>query len=289
MGFARARQSLQTALLVWLFAAHSAPAATENLGNGFRHHGVATPISGHRGLVATVDGDRHNVVLAWLNDCRGGYELLPIDVETGNSEEFPLPFPAGDHPFASILSSDNKFYTHFNSHFIEFDPVERAFTFCRKTAPRMAMSMTEDDQGKIWSATYPHSGVVSFDPATRRFKDYGHVYRQSWAQYPRSIATDDAGWVYFGIGSTRNQIIALDPQTGKATAVVPEDQRGHGYGRVYRDVDGKVYGQPVSGQNDNWLMLYQGQVTRIGTHASPIAYHARVNTWLVAYAHTPLA
>ncbi len=70
----------------------------------------------------------------------------------------------------------------------------------------MAMSMTEDDNGIIWSVTYPNSGVVSFNPKTRKLKDYGSVYQQNWAQYPRSVAVDDASWVYFGIGSTKNQI-----------------------------------------------------------------------------------
>jgi len=244
----------------------NAAAATQDLGNGFRQHGVATPISGHCGVVTTVDGQLHDVVLAWLNDHRGGYELLLIDVETGRSREFPLPFPAGDQPFASILSSRNRFYTHFNSHFVEFDPVQSAFTFCQKTTPQMAMSMTEDDHGVIWSVTYPQSGVVAFNPATREFKDYGHAYRQNWAQYPRSVAADDAGWIYFGIGETRDQILILNPATGKATPVIPDDQRGHGYSYVYRDVDGKVYGAPVVERQHNWYVFHKGQATHIGKH-----------------------
>ena len=43
----------------------------------------------------------------------------------------------------------------------------------------MSMGMTEDDQGKIWSASYPDSGVVCYDPAAEELKDYGHVYDQN--------------------------------------------------------------------------------------------------------------
>jgi len=232
-----------------------ARAATEDLGNGFYHHGIATPVSNHRGIVATTDANNRDVVLVWLFDHRGGYALLLIDAETGKSEQFPVPFPpGGDCPYASILSSKNKFYTHFNSYFVEFDPAKRAFTFCQATAPQMAMGMTEDDQGVIWSVTYPQSRVVAFDPATAALRDYGHVYKQNWAQYQRSVAADDAGWIYFGIGSTASQIIAFDPRAAEARPVVPEGERVHGAGTVYRDKNGKVYGN----SGNTWYELYQG-------------------------------
>ncbi len=243
-------------------------ATTRDVGNGFSDHGAATPISNHRGTVATVDGAGRNVVLVWLFDHRGGYAILMIDAETGKSEEFPVPFPpGGDCPYASILSSGNKYYTHFNSYFSEFDPVKRAFTFYEKTAPQMAMSVTEDDDGKIWSATYPNSGLVSFDPKNRVFKDYGHLYDQNWRQYPRSVAADDAGWVYFGVGSTSGQIVALDPKTGRAKPMIAEENRLQGYAPVYRDLDGKVYGQPASGTEGNWIAFYKGEATPVGAWA----------------------
>jgi hypothetical protein len=248
-----------------LFAAtHAAVAATEDLGNGFRHHGVATPVSNHRGIVATQDGEGRDVVLVWLFDCRGGYAILMIDAETGKSEEFPTPFPCGgDCPYSSILSAAGKYYTHFGSHFCEFDPVKRAFTFVHQTAPQMAMSMTEDDNGVIWSATYPQSGVVSFNPKTREFRDYGQLYKQNWAEYPRSVAADDAGWIYFGIGSTATQIIILDPQTGTAKPVLADSERAHGSATVYRDVNGKVYASTGAGEQPQWYECYRGEARKI--------------------------
>jgi len=247
-------------MLLIVLSAEAAFAATEDLGNGFFHHGVATPVSNHRGTVATVDADGRNVVLVWLFDHRGGYALLMIDAETGQSEQVPTPWAhGGDCPYSSILSTGNKFYTNFDSHFCEFDPEKRAFTFVHETAPQMAMGMTEDDNGVIWSVTYPQSGVVSFDPATRAFKDYGHVYKQNWAQYQRYVAADDTGWIYFGIGSTASQIIAFDPQSGAGTPVVPEAERAKGSGYVCRDRNGKVYGRAAS----QWYELYSGESKKI--------------------------
>ncbi len=239
----------------------------EVLGNGFLHHGVATPVSNHRGTVATVDGDGRNVVLLWLYDHRGCYALLQIDAGTGESLEVPVPFdPGGDCPFASILSTRNRFYTHFNSHFCEYDPAAREFTFHHRTVPQMAMGMTEDDDGRIWLASYPDSGVACFDPAVRAFRDYGHVYLQNWRQYQRSIAADDSGWIYFAVGNTSSQIVALEPDGGEARPLLAEEERRQGSAQVYRDEDGRVYGQARAGAGGGWLLLYRGEAEAIGLH-----------------------
>lgn len=244
----------------------SIPAASQDLGRGFFDHGVATPNSNHRGTVATIDGNGRNVVLVWLFDHRGGYALLMIDTETGKSEQFPMPFPAGDAVYSSILSSKNKFYTLFNSNFVEFDPVKRAFTFHKKSMPAMAMAMTEDDQGVIWSITYPNSGVVSFNPTTREFRDYGYVYRQNWRQYQRNMAADDAGWIYYSIGNTASQIIAFNQVTGQAKPMLTESERKRGSAFVYRDLDGRVYGKPLQSSKEDWYEFYKGNGRKIGKH-----------------------
>lgn len=245
-----------------LISSHAVSAASKDLGRGFMDHGVATPLSNHRGIVATQDGNGRDIALAWLMDHRGCYELLLIDAETGQSEEFPIPAETGgDAPFASILSSGNRFYTHFGNHFYEFDPAQRKFTFEHETAPQMAMGMTEDDHGVIWSVSYPQSGVVSYNPKTGEFKDYGHVYKQDWPQYQRYVVADDAGWVYFGIGNTATQIIAFDPSTGKGTPLLSDAERQPAAtAAVYRDMNGKVYGH-TGGKNGTWMQLYKGQRT----------------------------
>ncbi|MGI5818616.1 MAG: hypothetical protein ACOX9R_11030 [Armatimonadota bacterium] len=228
-----------------------------DLGDGFMDHGVATPISNHRGTVATVDGNGEPVVLSWLMDHRGCYSLLMINALTGEYEQFTTP-QIGDSPFASVLSSANRYYTHYGSTFMEFDPVAREFTFHERTVPRAAMSMTEADDGTIWSATYPNSAVASYNPDTGEFRDYGSVYEQNWYQYPRDIAVDDQGWVYFGIGNTASQIIILDPVSGEATAVLPEAERREAARcPVWRGVDGKVY----ASNGDRWYELYEGTAT----------------------------
>jgi hypothetical protein len=252
-------------------------AASKDLGGGFRDHGVAVPISNHRGTVATVDGNGRNVLLVLLSDHRGGYALLMIDALTGKAEQFPIPFSntMEDYPYSSILSRANRFYTHFADYFVEFDPVKRAFTFCSKTTPQMSMGMTEDDNGVIWSVSYPQSGVVSFNPKTREFRDYGEVYRQNWPQYQRYVAADDAGWLYFAVGETASQIVAFDPVTSTATPMLKdEERRPTATAYLYRDMDGKVYGQTCRDPGFDWYEFHKGVGKKIGkhdsTHAKPV-------------------
>ncbi|WP_145022080.1 NHL repeat-containing protein [Geobacter argillaceus] len=271
---------------VLLFLSAVGFGGAESKTNRFSDHGVAVPVSTARGVAATVDGAGRNVVVAWLYDHRGGYALLMIDAKTGRTEQFPLPFPAdGDGPFASLLSSRNRFYTQFNGHFVEFDVNKRAFTFWRKTATKTAMSMTEDDKGVIWSATHPQAGIVAYNPATGQLKDYGQVYKQNWEQYPRSIAADDKGWIYLALGFTASQIVAFNPSTGVALPKLPEGERKRGMAYLYRDMDGKVYGKALEqeptawdveqksfrkalGQDKagGWYALYNGACVKTGAH-----------------------
>jgi streptogramin lyase len=259
----RGRACFAATILAIALVAHAADAATEDLGSGFLHHGVATPVSNHRGTVATVDGEDRNVVLVWLFDHRGGYSLLVIDAETGKSREVRTPFPpGGDCPYSSILSSGNRYYTHFNDHFAEFDPAEGEFTFFHKTTRQMAMSMTEDDRGVIWSVTYPNSGLVSYDPATKEFKDYGSLHQENWRQYPRYIAADDKGWVYFGTGNVHSHLLAFDPKAGKAKEMIGQVGSAKGCGCVVRDMDGKVYAHHPG--EEEWYRFYEGKAEEVG-------------------------
>ncbi len=247
-----------------------AQANTEDMGNGFYHHGVATPVSNHRGTAVTVDGNGRNVVLVWLYDHRGGYALLMVDAETGDTEQFPMPYDQKrDGPFAAILSTRNRYYSHFGSHFVEFDPLAREFSFHHKTVPQMAMSLTEDDEGRIWSGTYPNSAIASYNPGTGEFRDYGNLYDQNWRQYPRFIATDDTGWVYFGVGSTASQIISLNPETGEAVPLLAEEERTSAHAPVIRDMNGKVYGHTNGSSENGWMELYKGERKDIGVRPDP--------------------
>ena len=121
------------------------------------------------------------MVLVWLFDHRGGYALLLIDAETGQEPRrspcrFRRAATAPTRRSSPAATSTTRTSTATSSSSTRRNG---EFTFCHKTAPQMAMSMTEDDRGVIWSVTYPNSGLVSFNPATGEFKDYGHCTRRT--------------------------------------------------------------------------------------------------------------
>lgn len=230
------------------------------LGNGFSDHGVAVPVSCTLSYAVTTNKDGKNVVLAWLNDHRGEYALLEIDPDIGKSAQHPVPNATGS-AFGSLLSSGNRFYKHFGNHFYEYDPVTRGFTFWTNTATGGSANLVEDEQGVIWSITSPQSGLVSFDPVTRAFKDYGHLYKQNFVQYPRGLSMDDTGWVYWAVGSALCQVVAFDPKTGTVKPLLTEDERRPGYAQVYQDENGKVYGR--SRRSGGWFECHAGMALKI--------------------------
>lgn len=227
----------------------------------FRDHGVAVPRSRARGVAATVDGAGKPILLIWLADHRGTRSLLLVDAVTGTSESFPVPNTKGDSPYAFLLSSRNRLYAHFDNQFIEFDPAARAFTCIRPSQGYTAMWLTEDAQGRVWSATYPKCMLTCWDPATQTLTDRGELNRETWPQYPRSLAVDASGWVYVGSGNVTSLLVGFDPATGEIRKLGDPADRKPGAGIVFLGRDGVVYGAPHS--SGPWQAWREGKGTPI--------------------------
>ncbi|MGE4564277.1 MAG: hypothetical protein AB7F32_05355 [Victivallaceae bacterium] len=260
-----------------LFAAGILPAATVELGNGFRDHGITAPVSSVRGLVTVANERGEAQLLAQLLDVRGAYGMLQVNLENGESHFSPLPVKPDfiKSVFSAMASRQNRFYAQHSGNFFEYDPVAGKYTFAAPVkSGDMAMSMTEDDRGLIWSVSYPGCGLTSFDPRSRELKDYGLPFAEKFSQYGRSIAADDRGWIYIGYGNAAGQIVGIHPDTGEKIAVLKEAERpAPGAGLVFRGEDGCVYGtfgaavqyrnardfrQQMNGSR--WFRLHDGKV-----------------------------
>ena len=227
----------------------------------YKDYGRAVAGGQRRGLIATHDGNGNDTLFIFLMDDLNR-RSLQIDPETGKVDIVPTPVTITDCVYASVLSSRNKIYTHYGSYFLEYDPQVKKYTFCTKTFPQMAMWMTEGKDGVIWSATYPNCGLVSYNPATKKFTDYGSINKENWAQYPRSLVAANDGWVYVGVGSTRAQIIAFNVATGKYTALLNgnEERPNPSSAHIRQYTDGNVYATIAK---KNIYLLKDGQKTRI--------------------------
>ena len=231
---------------------------------GFVDHGIPTPVAQTRGVVSTVDQSGQDVILTWLQDWRGGYAILMVNAETGASQQFDVPFkPDGDEPSAIYLSSKNRLYTLFNSQFVEFDVASKRFTFHGKVNGKTAMSLTEDKDGRIWAATYPNNQLVSFNPQNSSLQNHGQLAKESWTQYPRSIAVDAHGWVYVGSGLAASQIYAYNIQSHATQALLSSSQRVSGTAVVTQSQSNVVYARNGRQQ----FMLTNGKASGLSTGA----------------------
>ena len=231
---------------------------------GFVDHGIPTPVAQTRGVVSTVDQSGQDVILTWLQDWRGGYAILMVNAETGASQQFDVPFkPEGDEPSAIYLSSKNRLYTLFNSQFVEFDVASKRFTFHGKVNGKTAMSLTEDKDGRIWAATYPNNQLVSFNPQNSSLQNHGQLAKESWTQYPRSIAVDAHGWVYVGSGLAASQIYAYNIQSHATQALLSSSQRVSGTAVVTQSQSNVVYARNGRQQ----FMLTNGKASGLSAGA----------------------
>ena len=204
-------------------------------------------------MMITDRNGRDNAVM-WLRDHRGAYGLLIVDAQTGEAHQYNFPFDASpdQNVEAAHLSTDNKLYTLVNSHFIEFDLNTRKYSQVKKVSSEglMAMSIAEDNQKRVWLVTYPRNELFSYS-SSEGLKDRGTPTpaSETWDHYPRTIAADDSGWVYFGSGVKQSQIYAYNPTNNQFITMLPENQRTaqssgeivRSGNTVYARNNGKVY------------------------------------------------
>lgn len=76
-----------------------------------------------------------------------------------------------------------------------------------------------DEQGVLWFGTYPHAKVMSYDPASGAFRDYGTQTTE--AAYVFSLGLVD-GKVWAGTGPVPH-LYVIDPDTGDRTEIHPPE------------------------------------------------------------------
>jgi len=233
--------------------------------NGFTDYGVGANVAESRGVVVTQTADGRSLVITNTYDESPISYVLVTDIDSGETKQYSCPKDVHNSPaYGSLMHSNGKFYTTQGSIFMELDPVAGEWTFHATGSPigSAYIGFTEGLDGTVWAGSVYQTGLISFNPQTRELRDYGRMDDEE--KYLNTLATDDKGWVYCGIGTARCNIVAFNPATGERRSLVPEDKRVQGSGNVYPTADGAAAGS-ASGQ---YYRLYDGQATPIERSAA---------------------
>ena len=205
----------------------------------------------------------------YLVICSQGF-VTSVNLNTGESGYYPFPEGYTAYPFGSMGSRTGKVYFGAGKMFYEFDPAQKAYTFCEainKTGTDNtceAWSPFEAADGRIFFGAYPVTHLMSFDPKSRSFTEYGVMAEDQ--SYLTSEAADKAGWIYCGIGTQKPTIVAFHPETGEKRILSQCDANGESAevrlgtdGEVYGALDGSTHGCAYS-PNKHWYRLYGGKL-----------------------------
>lgn len=211
--------------------------------------GSPARISENRGFLPAQDAQGRNwlvgLVRDMVDDEGSRTSLLMIAPETGHAEQF---FYTAENTitwdsFCLFLSSKNKLYTTIGGVFLEFDIDQKKFTYIQPKpidGNDHCFSMAEDPAGRIFFASYPDARLEVFDPATRTVSFVTRL--DPHEKYPTTLAVDDDGWIYAGVGPAQGLLIAYHPETKVRKQLVPEKEILKGsYPVVLKDRDGKIY------------------------------------------------
>ncbi|OGD21736.1 MAG: hypothetical protein A2W03_18215 [Candidatus Aminicenantes bacterium RBG_16_63_16] len=251
--------------------------------SGFADLGIAAPATESRGVICTRDKDGRQLAVACLLDMSRVGSLLVTDIDSGETGQYEFPESTGSDrfaswaPYASMLSRNGRFYTFAGKTMIEFDIDRREITFSGVPAATEACylgtAIVDGPDGLIYAASYPNSRLISFDPVSKAMRDHGQVDPKE--NYPESLAFDEAGWLYCGIGTARSNIVAVNPKSGEMRQLVKEETRKLGTGRVTSAADGHVYGEA----GDIWYRMKEGRAEVIAKDQAAPPLPNRTIAW----------
>lgn len=189
-------------------------------------------------------------------------DLVAVDPLTGKAEVFSSPIPTETGAWALAVGPDGRVYlgTLPAAHLLRLDWGERRLVdLGRPSATESYLwQLAVGADGKLYGCTYPGAKLVRFDPATGKGEDLGRMDEKE--QYARSVAADDRGFVYVGIGMAARHLVAYEIATGKHADIMPAGLAATGACTVSRGDDGRVYATAGS----EHLRLEGGVATAVG-------------------------
>lgn len=235
----RATASLVTAAVVSLSG--SAPGQEP----AFRLHGKFVGIGGClKTLVGP--GPEPGSQRLYASHIYGGdtLDVVAVDPLTGATEVFASPVPGEVGAWAMALGADGQLYigTLPTAHVLRLDWAQRKLIDAGRPSAteQYIWQLALGTDRKLYGCTYPSAKLVRFDPATGKGEDLGRMDPEEL--YARTVAADDKGFVYVGIGMARRHLVAYEIATGEHRDILPAGLAGDGSCSVVRGDDGVAYG-----------------------------------------------
>jgi len=233
-----------TAVILIASCAHSQP-------EGFRLHGRFTGIGAClKTLVAP--GPEPGSERVYASHIYGGdtLDIVATDPLTGETDVFSSPIPGEVGAWAMAVDADGQVYvgTLPRAHVLRVDWAEKKLVDVGRPSEteQYIWQLALGTDKKLYGCTYPSAKLVRFDPATGQGEDLGRMDEEEL--YARSVAADDQGFVYVGIGMAKRHLVAYEIATGEHRDVLTPELAGDGSCSVARGEDGVVYGS-ASGQH----------------------------------------
>lgn len=194
-------------------------------------------------------GDPGGSAWVYLNcqQSAGTLFLLAIDPASGRTLQYNA--PEGPGAWAFVRGPDDRLYFgtwDAGALVMRFDPRHPEAGIVALGRPSHTETylweFARGPDGALYGCTYPHAKLVRVDPTTDAMEDLGRLDDDQ--MYARTLAVDDTGTLYAGIGYGRPDVVAWDVERRQRRALLTEAQRGqHTVATVRRGADGHVYAQ----------------------------------------------
>lgn len=238
--------------------------------SNFTDYGIPVSAEEERTAAMCINVDRESRFVIAAK----GFVLI-INPENGYSKQVFFPDNNLEYPFSSF-SSNGLFYTGAGTMFMVLDPFLERFVYYRviKNGEEiLGFSFGEDKVGNIYFTSYPHCHLLCYHPKTEEIVDFGSM--DSSEKYPGSLAIDEMGWAYIGIGTENKNIVAFHLEKGYKKNLIPDSERKKGAGYVYLGEDGKVYGHMDASDlkdvnySSRWMKFSNGEFRYIDSNELP--------------------
>ena len=237
--------------------------------NLFTDYGI--PVSAEEERTAAIcmnsEGDYRFVIAA------KGFVII-VNFENDDVKQVFFPKNNDEYPYSSF-SSNGLFYTGAANMFMVLDPFLEQFIYysvIENGEDIVGFSFAEDLAGTIYFTSYPHCHLLQFSPHSKEIIDYGSMDRTE--KYPGTVAVDQTGWAYIGIGTENKNIVAFHLEKGLKKDLIAELQREKGTGFVYLGEDGFVYGHMGVTDSPQWLKFSDGDFETIDIEKLPLSLYA---------------